>query len=77
MDGGWAYEERCLRGVFECCASHYPRVVSPIARGYLAYFFTMSRDSELERKWTIVGWIFAGIALVIVAGPQILALITQ
>jgi len=37
----------------------------------------MSRESELERKWKMVGWIFAAIALVIVAGPQILNLFTQ
>lgn len=43
----------------------------------LAYFFTMSRESELERKWKMVGWIFAAIALVIVAGPQILNLFAQ
>jgi hypothetical protein len=30
---------------------------------------------DLEKIWRIVGWVFAAVALVIVAGPQILALI--
>lgn len=31
-------------------------------------------NRDLERIWRIVGWVFAAVALVIVAGPQILAL---
>lgn len=35
----------------------------------------MAKDNrDLERMWRRIGWIFAAIALVIVAGPQILAL---
>ena len=49
----------------------------PLGPLLLAYFFPMSRESELERKWKMVGWIFAAIALVVVAGPQILDLFTQ
>jgi len=33
------------------------------------------KPRDLEKTWRIVGWVFAAIALVIVAGPQILALI--
>jgi hypothetical protein len=36
----------------------------------------MSRNEELERRWKMIGWIFAAIALVIVAGPQIIDLFT-
>ena len=32
-------------------------------------------NRDLERIWRIVGWVFAAVALVIVAGPQILALL--
>jgi membrane protein YdbS with pleckstrin-like domain len=31
-------------------------------------------NRDLEKIWRIVGWVFAAVALVIVAGPQILAL---
>lgn len=32
-------------------------------------------NRDLEKIWRRVGWLFAAIALVIVAGPQILQLI--
>jgi hypothetical protein len=34
----------------------------------------VDKSRDLEKAWRTVGWVFAAVALVIVAGPQILAL---
>ena len=76
MDGGGTYKKGGLWSVFKCCTRHSFTLALGECCGVPGILTLMSREGELERKWKIVGWIFAAIALVIVAGPQILALIT-
>jgi len=36
-----------------------------------------NKDAQNARMWRIIGWVIAAVAVVVVAGPQVLALLSS